>query len=240
MRGLLLLTLITVGCGAKSTCVPGQSAACICSDGTGGAQLCKGDGTFAACQCASGATSPGVGDDMATGTGGNGNTGSGGDMATGGNHTGQKRVFVTSSAYAGSVAASVCQTVADSVSLGGTWIAWLSLSTAPTPDAINRVQGTGPWALLDGTVVFANHAQLATKPTALIDVFETGQKAPGALSVWTGTLTGGVHSGSDCNGWSSMGYYGDYGTTSSTASWTAAGGSAPSCSDVMHVYCFEQ
>jgi hypothetical protein len=215
--------------------VPGQSAACICSDGTGGAQVCKGDGTFAACQCASGATSPG-GEDMGTGVP---NMQGGGDMAMGGVTPGQKRVFITSSAYAGSVAASVCQTVADSMNLGGKWVAWLSSSSWPTPDAINRVSGNGPWALLDGTVVFANHAQLATKPLALIDVFENGQKAPSALGVWTGTLTGGIHSGSDCAGWSSQSYSGDVGSTSSTSSWTATG-SAPTCGNVMHVYCFEQ
>jgi len=233
MRGLLLLTLITAGCGAKSTCVPGQSAACVCSDGAGGAQVCRGDGTFGVCQCG---TSVGNGGGGAGG--GGGTTVVGDDMAMGGGSTGQKRVFVTSQAYAGSVANSICQTVADSVSLGGTWIPWLSSANSTTPDAIDRVKGTGPWALLDGTVVFANHAQLATSPMAAIMVTESGQKLPGTLSVWTGTLTGGVHSGVDCNGWSSTSYSGDLGATT-VGTWTASGQSFP-CSDVMHVYCFEQ
>lgn len=239
MRGLVLLTLITTGCGAKSTCVPGQSAACVCSDGSGGAQVCRGDGTFGVCQCGT-----------AVGNGGNGNGGGGGggggttiggdDMATGSVSTGQKRVFVTSQAYAGSVADSICQTVADSVSLGGTWVAWLSSANSTTPDAIDRIKGTGPWVLLDGTVAFANHAQLGTSPTAAIMVTETGQKLPGPVSVWTGTLSGGVHSGQDCAGWAttSSSYAGEIGSTT-VGAWTASG-QAFQCSDTERVYCFEQ
>lgn len=73
MRAMLLLTLIGAGCGSKSTCVPGQSAACVCSDGSGGAQLCQHDGTFGACMCGSGGDTSG-----SNGSGGN----SAGDMAT--------------------------------------------------------------------------------------------------------------------------------------------------------------
>jgi hypothetical protein len=125
------------------------------------------------------------------------------------------------------------------VNLGGSWVAWLSGADTNAPNAIDRVKGTGPWALLDGTVVFANHAQLATKPTAVINVFENGQKAPTGTPAWTGTLTGGVGSGSTCAGWTSMSYSGTIGDTSSTASWTSTGNTYP-CSDTMNVYCFEQ
>jgi hypothetical protein len=243
MRGFLLLTLITAGCGANSTCVPGQSAACVCSDGTGGAQLCKGDGSFAACQCASGASSGGS-EDMGTGDNGSGGNGSGGngsgDMATGGVvSTGQKRVFVTSSNYAGVVADTICQTVADSVSLGGTWVPWLSSSLSGfSYSAINQVKGTGPWVRLDGMVAFANHAQLATAPAVTLDVTETGQKVVGS-SVWTGTLTGGVLGSDTCNGWDNDSYTGSTGNAESTSAWTASGSSYP-CADTAHVYCFEQ
>lgn len=240
MRGIVLLTLITAGCGAKSTCVPGQSIACVCADGAGGAQVCKGDGSYAACQC--GATANGGGDDMAGG-GTGGNASGGGDMATGGGSSGAKRLFVTSSTYAGSVAASVCQTVADSVNLGGSWLPWLSASGQPQPDAIDRISGSGPWQLLDGTVAFANHAQLATSPSVPINMTELGQKLDGnstTMGVWTGTLTSGVQSGWDCNHWTSTGYNGDTGSAATTDHWTADGSSAVSCASTYHVYCFEQ
>src|SRR5438132_10727847 len=104
------------GCGGGGgDCTPGQSAACVCTDGRGGAQVCRSDRTFDACQC----TAPvgGGGGDMAGGGGGGGGDGGGG---------GSKRVFVTSVGYAGSAVMTVCQNAAASVNLGGTWTPWAS------------------------------------------------------------------------------------------------------------------
>ena len=242
MRGLFaILTSITfaAGCAAKNSCVPGQSAACTCASGDTGAQVCENGGTYGACDCGGHVSVGGNGsggnggDDMA---GGGGSGGGGGGGVT----PGQKRLFITSTAYAGTVAASVCENVAKSVNLTGTWKAWMSYASGvPTIDAIDDIGGTGPWVLLDGTVAFSNHAQLATAPSALIDVSETGQKLPGPLSVWTGTLTSGVHSNDDCSNWSSTAYYGSVGATSSTSAWTANGNRLP-CDNIAHVYCFEQ
>jgi hypothetical protein len=39
------------------TCIPGQSVACACTNGSQGAQLCRNDGTYASCTC----TTAGVG-----------------------------------------------------------------------------------------------------------------------------------------------------------------------------------
>ena len=36
----------------ESTCTPGRSAPCTCSDGLSGAQVCLDEGVFAACECA--------------------------------------------------------------------------------------------------------------------------------------------------------------------------------------------
>jgi hypothetical protein len=161
-------------------------------------------------------------------------------MAMHGTTSGQKRVFVTSQSYAGTVAASVCQTVAESVNLGGSWTAWLSSSASGTSyDAIDEITGSGPWVRLDGVVVFANHAQLATAPTVQIDVTEAGQKVVGA-AVWTGTLTGGRHAVDTCYGWQSTTYNGSIGDITTTAAWTAAGNSYSCSSGTAHVYCFEQ
>jgi hypothetical protein len=194
--GLLLCALVVAGCGGKgSSCVPGQSTACVCSDGSGGAQVCRGDGTYGVCQCgATGNVGGNGGGDMAMGGGGAGGGGSGGGGSGGGgggSSTGQKRMFVTSAAYAGTAVSGICQAAADSVSLGGTWVPWLSFGADVTPrSAIDEVKGTGPWVRLDGMVAFANHAQLATAPSVPLDVDEHGQTI-GVSDVWTGTLTGG-------------------------------------------------
>lgn len=37
--------------GGVSACVPGRSVACVCTDGSNGAQVCEDDGTFGACTC---------------------------------------------------------------------------------------------------------------------------------------------------------------------------------------------
>ncbi len=245
MRGIALLTLITAGCGAKSTCVPGQSEACVCADGTGGSQVCKGDGTYGACACGTtigtggnGGSSGGAGGGGSSGAGG----GAGGAGGGGGTTSGAKRVFVTSAAYAGTAIVGICQTVAESATLGGTWTEWLSFGSVATPrNAIDAVHGTGPWLLLDGTVAFANHAQLATSPTVPLTMTEHMQTlAATDDEVWTGTLTGGTHSSVDCNDWSATNYNGSLGRASLPASWTAANGTEYQCQSTAHVYCFEQ
>jgi hypothetical protein len=53
----LAVTLLVAACSPKGsggqggTCVPDQLAACACSDGTSGTQVCVADGTFGACSC---------------------------------------------------------------------------------------------------------------------------------------------------------------------------------------------
>ncbi len=232
--GFLVLALVA-GCsgGKGNSCVPGQSAACACSDGTSGAQICRGDGSYGQCVCGGG--SPSSIGDMATGGSGGGG---GGSTNTGGGG-GTKRIFVTSIGYSGSVVSTICQTVADSVNLGGTWKPWLSHTGATTVDAIDAIQGSGPWVLLDGTVAFANHAQLATTPSTGLSLTEKMIRLPSNDdAVWTGTQTGGVHSGEDCGGWSTTGVNGTYGSATLIANWTVNG--TASCGTPAHVYCFEQ
>jgi len=238
MRAIAILTLITVGCGGKSTCVPGQSAACVCSDGTGGAQVCRGDGTYDACACGTVGTGGNAGNGGAGGGGGTGGAGGGG--GGGGGSTGTKRVFVTSTAYSPTVAAGICNTVAQAANLSGTWVPWLS-STSPASDAINAIKGSGPWLMLDGSEAFGNHAQLATMPTTAIAVTEKMTK----LSinddyVWTGTSNGGEHSGADCTGWTSATNLEEatLGHATVIAQWTTS--STQNCAVTAHVYCFEQ
>ena len=267
MRGIVILTLITAGCGGTSACVPGQSAACVCSDGTGGAQVCRGDGSDGACACGTvgtGGNGGGGGDGGGTtvgggggaggggtgggtgggGTGGGGGGGGAGGGGGGGGSTGTKRVFVTSQIYSSTVAAGICNTVAQAANLSGTWVPWLSSDTPTASDAINVIKGTGPWLLLDGSEAFANHAQLATAPTTAIALTEKMTKlVAGDNAVWTGTVNGGVHSGADCGAWTELAgtYTATYGSATAIATWTDATTSTNySCNQSAHVYCFEQ
>ncbi len=151
---------------------------------------------------------------------------------------GAKRVFVTSARYAGD-AVSVCSTVALSAGFAGTWTPWLSWATGITPhDAIGFVMGSGPWYLLDGRVAFANAAQLASVPSVPIEITEQGAQVTDD-PVWTGTMTGGDHSGTDCDDWSVTTLTGDQGSATSTAEWTASV-TGVACSATAHVYCFEE
>jgi hypothetical protein len=129
---------------------------------------------------------------------------------------GAKRVFVTSLRYpadlqsAGGKASgresadSICQTLADASSLGGTFVAWLSTGDM---DAIDHITGAGPWYRMDGVMVFANRAKLGTTPTVAINVDETLGMPDPYYESWTGTSLGGHHTppgnriSTTCNDW---------------------------------------
>ncbi len=240
MRTVLLLVVVAVsfaglaGCGVLDPhCVQGQSTACTCTDGKAGSQLCNARGTYDLCVC-SGGSGTGGGN---AGTGGG--TGTGGGAATGGGSgSGPKRVFVSSIAYTSTAAPTVCQSLADSQSLGGQWVAWLS---GGGTSAISKITGIGPWKLLDGTQIFANRGQLAVAPSAPIKITETGATLSSTTSqrVWTGTFNGGTPSTNTCSDWSSVSgsIYGTVGNANSTASWTDNG--TDYCYDSARVYCFE-
>jgi hypothetical protein len=153
---------------------------------------------------------------------------------------GGKRVFVTSAAYTAWTVAGKCQAAADSMGLGGSWLPWLSYETSSgsRQNAIDSIMGTGPWYLLDGSVAFANHAQLATTPSVPIQMTERGTLlAASDASVWTGTLTGGQASGADCYAWTDS-TNGTIGRADSTDNWTLF--ASVQGSDTEHIYCFEQ
>lgn len=159
--------------------------------------------------------------------------------------TGDKRVFVTSTGYVGNlttteaqafiVADMRCQTSADAAGLGGGWVSWLSNDTT---DAIARIQGQGPWFLLNGKKAFSNRANLSTQPLVALNVDENGGNRN--AYVWTGTETGGATAGMyyDCAGWTSGTSYGIYGDSSSLPGWTHLGDDL--CGYQYSLYCFEK
>ncbi len=120
--------------------------------------------------------------------------------------------------------------------LGGTWHAWLSDGTT---DAINHVVGTGPWFLVGGGQVFADHASLGGAPAIAINHTQHGQPLAGDAYVWTAT-SGGKFDGLDCYEWTSpkFGDFGNVGNANGVNDWTASNGVY--CNEAHHLYCFEQ
>lgn len=183
--------------------------------------------------CGGGQAAPGTKD-------GGGSDGS--PETDGGNPPGSKRIFITATGYSGNLAGSagadtICTAASDAVGLGGRWTAWISTASS---DAFSRVQEVGPWYLLDGTMVFTNKANFRTMPLAPINVDEHGVALAGAV-VWTGTLTGAIHSDSDCQGFTAADstVAGTVGITSSVMSWTSAVSTA-NCGSAVSLYCIEQ
>ncbi|MDX1748643.1 MAG: hypothetical protein R3324_22145, partial [Halobacteriales archaeon] len=60
----LVALLVVAGCSNEPVadppaCVEGRSVSCTCADGSSGAQICRADGTYAACTCEVAATDAG-------------------------------------------------------------------------------------------------------------------------------------------------------------------------------------
>jgi hypothetical protein len=157
-----------------------------------------------------------------------------------------QRLFTTASEFDGNLgglagADQKCNQAAAAANLGGTWRAWLSDSTT---NAIDRIEGAGPWARLDGMVVFNNRANLTTLPLVPLQVNENGANIGDGLA-WTGTTTAGTASPQRCNEWTSAdpGVQGDTGQTQYTdAQWTE--GQTRLCGGPgafqWRLFCFEQ
>jgi hypothetical protein len=82
----LILAAGLLACGSSNPCTAGASAACSCTNGQSGAQMCQANGTFAACTCAgsSSSGSSGTSNTGATTSGGSGGaTGSSSGAGTG-------------------------------------------------------------------------------------------------------------------------------------------------------------
>jgi hypothetical protein len=158
---------------------------------------------------------------------------------------GPKKIFVTRATYqanfGGLKAADFrCQSSADAVPLGGTFVAWLSDSQT---DAADRVTGNGPWIEVgSGRRLFADRAALRGYPQAPLSNDELGK--PATDRWWTGTLANGVRASDTCTDWSSMSQFvgGMTGTRSGTGTpgkeWTED--VAFACESMFALVCLEQ
>lgn len=175
-----------------------------------------------------------------------------------------KRVFLSSAVYTanlgGAAGADVkCQGLADAAKLGGTYRAWISDATS-SPST--RFTKSGPYTLVDGTLVATDWAELVTgKLRHAIDLTESrGAKPSGSgnfctastpqpFGAWSSTQADGTRASYDsCAGftngtltYSTQIIFGDPRSTGSA--WTASSclNAGPSyCSKQAPIYCFEQ
>jgi hypothetical protein len=159
---------------------------------------------------------------------------------------GPKKIFVTRATYSANFgtlkqADFHCQSSADAVPLGGTYVAWLSDSST---DAYDRVTGSGPWVEVgSGRTLFANRAALRGYPTAPLSNDELGK--PAGDRWWTGTLANGVRAPDTCTDWTSTSQVigGMTGTRAGTGvpgkEWTEDGAFACETSQMFALVCLE-
>jgi hypothetical protein len=134
-----------------------------------------------------------------------------------------------------------CQNAAAAGSLPGTYNAWLSDGTSA---AASRVaHRTGPYVLVDGTVVANGWSELTSGALEhAIDHDEFGIALSAPQGVWTSTqVDGSGASNSSCSSWtsassSSSGLAGNTGFA--TPAWTSAG--AATCDSALALYCIQQ
>lgn len=158
----------------------------------------------------------------------------------------QSRVFVTSTTTDGNIgglagADAICNNLAATAGLGGTWVTWLSTSTV---DAIDRLQPPtiGPFVrAADPGVVIATDIMDLTDGTLsnAIELDEAGMFAT-PNDAWTGTNEFGSLALPNCQDWTTSDSLeeGTFGITNQTSiDWTI---SPPfPCAVSSRLYCFE-
>jgi hypothetical protein len=155
------------------------------------------------------------------------------------------RVFVTSTQYGGNLggltgADAICQDLATTQGLPGTYQAWLSDSTASP--STRFVRSPGPYRLVDGTRIADNWTDLTDGSLAApINLTQAGNAVADSDKVWTHTQTDGTARGgaNHCGNWGGATGDGDVGAHAlRNASWTDS--DAEACNTGQHLYCFQQ
>ncbi|GEM_PF-5632743 len=151
------------------------------------------------------------------------------------------KIFVTSSNWQANLggisgADAKCQAAASAAGLSGTWIAFISDSTANVKDRLPDKA----FKRIDGQIIANSKNDLfdgwIQNP---INITEYGIYAGQAGSAWTGTNESGVYSGASCNNWSTIsGSYGTYGRADETdKDWIIDETVTVSCRSSFSLYC---
>jgi hypothetical protein len=174
--------------------------------------------------------------------------------------SGQCLVFLTSGSYHGDFggleeADAICQDLADSEGLAGTYKAWLSDSQTTAADRLTH--GIVPYVRVDGALVAENWDDLidGSGLSHAISVSEGGYDwynvcancflVPGGCgAVWTATAPNGSLNGGTCSDWTNEDAMGSEGiycleTDSSWTQWPTASTSVD-CRHARSLYCFQQ
>ena len=157
-----------------------------------------------------------------------------------------KTAFVTSEDFNGDLggiagADAKCQNAADSAGLGGAWKAWVAIDDLTVPAARSAFSAFGHETIEGRPLGGTNYDLFPLEILSRLDVDENGQAVVGNPTVWTGIDSRGrpAHS---CVDWTSNSNLDDGTaglTTGTSTNWTEAFGTI-GCSDVRHLYCFEQ
>ncbi len=168
-----------------------------------------------------------------------------------GGTSGARKVFIsstTTSGYMGGAAGAdaICNTAAKAAGLSGTYVAWLSTSTASASSRVSHAGG--PFVLIDGTVVALDWAGLTSG--ALLTGINENEHGVAVPYSATG-LTGVAFTGSDVSGnaitnlmcfdWTQGSNTGGAcGNDQSTNMWwTDEGQFGCPCNYVLALYCIE-
>lgn len=160
-----------------------------------------------------------------------------------------KRVFVTSTSSTGNLggligADQICQNLADSTSLNGTWKAWLSDSVTSVSNRFTH-SSIYPYILVDETTKIADNWSNLTSATLAANINMTEAKTVDLKAkVWTNSNSDGTIVSTDpglvCDDWSNVkkttAIYGKNNFT--TSQWTNF--DSVLCNKPMSLYCFEQ
>lgn len=149
-------------------------------------------------------------------------------------------VFATSATSMGNLgglqgADDVCNTLAGSAGLGGTFVAWLSTGDTDAKDRIVDAE----YRLVDGITVVAN--DLADLLDASLDnailTDESGNNVA-FNEIWTGTNTNGTANADTCSDWTADAGNGHIGNNGNAdAQWTSQ--NSPVCGVAKRFYCFQ-
>jgi hypothetical protein len=178
-------------------------------------------------------------------------SGPGGNLPTGPlscGYGGPCITFVTDSVHDGNLggiagADAICQQEAIENSLPGTYRAWISDSSGETPTS-RLVHSTGPYVLVNGTVVANDWADLTDgNLQSAIERTPSGSLAP-ASATWTNTSDDGTTAPDNysCNNWTSnspsdVGNAGD--VLSNLPRWSYAYMNPWSCSENLRIFCVQ-